>query len=559
MSSTASSASALRGDLDAILTQALAADPQHRYTSVDALASDLNAWLRHRPLQARRANGWTRATKFVHRNRIACGLALAAILASAAGFATYVASNYAERQHAAELQAVTKFQANMLQKIVPQEVGAHLRNALASELQEHTPSNNAVTAVIARIDYTGMAVGMLDEALLKRALQAARKEFANQPRVQAMLLQTLANSYRDLDMLDTAEPIQEQATALFLTSLGASDPQTLSSLRDQLELLRARALGGALGDGEARHREVLREHVRYLGEDSVDTALAREALGQWLMSHGKAVEAEKLLRAAAASIENSNGHDDRDAVAARANLAYAIDAQGRYAEAVPYYLQSIADMSRLYGPEHRDTLVHEGNLAYVLDMLGRTDEAEALLRKVYEANSSRLGDDHLLTVNSLNNLAVTMGKSGDLASAEPVQKRAFEDSRRVLGADHTIALAAQTNLAHVYFKLGRFDDAKVLLIDVIERWKPHRDRLSIIQCQRQLGKTFQALGQPEPALQALTESWEIATEINNRVEQRKSAQALVAFYTDPDGDSKRREHWEAKLRTLELEPALSSR
>ncbi len=486
----------------------------------------------------------------MRRNRVACALALLALLAALGGMATFVLGQRALQRRATELQAVTTFQTGMLEQIVPEDVGAHLHSALSDALHAYAPSDEAGAAAAARIDYTGLAVDMLDEAVLKRSVKTVRKSFADQPLVQAQLLQTLADSYRDLGMLDVAEPILQQAMKLFRNTLGVGDPQTLASMRDQLELVQERGNARDLLEGEARHREVLRLHIRYLGNDSVDTALARDALGQWLMEHGKAAEAEKLLRAAAASIEHSRGHDDRDAVAARADLAYAIEAQGNLAEAVPYFRSSIADMSNAYGPDHRDTLVQEADLAYVLDRLGQTKQAEALLRKVYEKYRASLGADHQLTLICLNSLAATMAHGGDWAGAEPLEKRAFDGLQRVVGPDHAFTLNAQMALANTYRHLGKLDDARALLTDVIGRWKPRGDRRAMAKCQRWLGQTLQAMGKLGLAEQALKQSWQTAQSIKRTDEQRKTAQALVSLYSGPHGDATKRAHWADTLRNL---------
>lgn len=543
-------AAALRGDLDAVLGHALASDPNQRYPSVDALASDLGAWLRHRPLQARRTTVWTRAGKFVRRNRVACALALAATLAAAAGLTTFVLSQRALEQRATELQAVTQFQSDMLQKVVPQEVGAQLRRAVSGAVEKAATIDEITDAAIARIDYTGLAANMIDAAVLKRSLAAVRKHFAAQPRVQAPLLQTLANSYRDLGLRDAAQPIQAQATALFREVLGEGDPQALASMRDELQLLRNRSEGHPVADGEVRHRDVLRLHVRYLGEGNIATALASDGLGQWLMAHGKAEEAEPLLRAAAASIERSRDADAPGAIAVRANLAYAIDAQEHYAEAVPYYRRSIADMTRVFGPDHHDTLLLEGNLAYVLNQLGQTKPAEVLLRKVYDANRLNLGSAHPLTLNSLNSLAVLMGRNGQFVSAEPFQTEAYEQARRSLGSDHTFTLNAQMNLANVQRRLGNFSHARELLVDVIPRWKKHDDQPAIVQCQRWLGQALAAMGEPKLAEQALMQSWQLSVALKRQGAQRKSAQALVALYSGPGGSATELARWQQRVSEL---------
>ena len=68
-------------DLDYILLKALRKEPEHRYSSVDALASDVRAYLEFRPIRARSGNAWYRTRKFVRRYRTA----VAAVAITVAG------------------------------------------------------------------------------------------------------------------------------------------------------------------------------------------------------------------------------------------------------------------------------------------------------------------------------------------------------------------------------------------------------------------------------------------------------------------------------------------
>jgi len=55
-------------DLATICLKCLEKDPQRRYSSAVALAEDLERWLRHEPIRARRTNVFTRGRKWVRRN-----------------------------------------------------------------------------------------------------------------------------------------------------------------------------------------------------------------------------------------------------------------------------------------------------------------------------------------------------------------------------------------------------------------------------------------------------------------------------------------------------------
>ncbi len=70
-------------DLATICLKCLEKDPQRRYSSALALAEDLERWLKHEPIRARRTGIFTRGRKWVRRNPTSAGLVVA--LAAAIG------------------------------------------------------------------------------------------------------------------------------------------------------------------------------------------------------------------------------------------------------------------------------------------------------------------------------------------------------------------------------------------------------------------------------------------------------------------------------------------
>jgi serine/threonine protein kinase/Tfp pilus assembly protein PilF len=70
-------------DLSTICLKCLDKDPQRRYSSALALAEDLERWLKHEPIQARRTGVFTRGRKWVRRNP-ARALLTASLIALAA-------------------------------------------------------------------------------------------------------------------------------------------------------------------------------------------------------------------------------------------------------------------------------------------------------------------------------------------------------------------------------------------------------------------------------------------------------------------------------------------
>src|SRR2546428_1558362 len=73
-------------DLSTICLKCLQKDPKRRYPSALALAEDLEGWLKHEPIQARRAGIFTRGRKWVRRNpTVAVVVASLVVLSGAVG------------------------------------------------------------------------------------------------------------------------------------------------------------------------------------------------------------------------------------------------------------------------------------------------------------------------------------------------------------------------------------------------------------------------------------------------------------------------------------------
>ena len=71
-------------DLETIVARCLESDPNARYQSAGALADDLEHWLRHEPIRARRIGVFTRGRKWVRRNPTSTVLVAALVVLAAA-------------------------------------------------------------------------------------------------------------------------------------------------------------------------------------------------------------------------------------------------------------------------------------------------------------------------------------------------------------------------------------------------------------------------------------------------------------------------------------------
>lgn len=93
-----------RRELDSIVLKALEKDRERRYSTVRALAADIECYLSHKPVDAHPPSPWYRLQKLVRRNRLASAATAFAVLVLFAGFTTstllYLRARAAEQQQA---------------------------------------------------------------------------------------------------------------------------------------------------------------------------------------------------------------------------------------------------------------------------------------------------------------------------------------------------------------------------------------------------------------------------------------------------------------------------
>jgi serine/threonine protein kinase len=99
-------------DLETICLYCLHKEPQERYPSAEALAEDLDRFLRGEPIQARPATGWERACKWARRRPAIAALAASEVLVTAVGL---VLVTWLWRRAAAEQERTDRERARAVQ------------------------------------------------------------------------------------------------------------------------------------------------------------------------------------------------------------------------------------------------------------------------------------------------------------------------------------------------------------------------------------------------------------------------------------------------------------
>jgi eukaryotic-like serine/threonine-protein kinase len=478
-------------ELDAIILKALSKDKEQRYASVEGLRQDVQRYLGGYPVLAHPPSRIYRTRKFVRKHWLSVGVvtAFAALLAVFSG-ALWVRFQHekllAQRngelfaqseQRLRDVQTVAEFQSAQLSDIDVPGMGVRLRADLLTEARaamEHAKLDESQIAsrsaelekLLAGANLTNVALKQLERDIFDRALNAIDEKFADQPIVQGRLFQSIADTLRDVGLLDRAIEPQIRALALSRSAMGEEHPETLAALNSMASLL---AHQGKFAEAEKMHRETLMTRRRVLGDDAPATLESMSNLGVTLKEQGKLSEAEQYCRESLEKRRRLLGPRDRNALTSMSNMALLQVAQGKLAEAESY-LREVLEIRRAdLGDEHRDTLGSLNNLGTLLKLEGKLAEAEPYVREAVASGRRTLGDDHPQTLTSLNNLGSLLHSRGAFAEAEECYRESLERRRRILGDDHPDTLLAINNLGGLFREQGKLAEAESYLRDSLEK------------------------------------------------------------------------------------------
>lgn len=544
-------AAALRGDLDAIVLHALEVQPSERYAGVGALTADLEAWLEHRPVAARRAGPTKRLGKLVRRNRVASAAVVLALVALAAGITTIAVSRSTLEKRAEVLQSVVAFQSGMLQRVDPQQVGEHLRRAMNKALK----AGSALTATqrkaaLAKVDFTGTAAQMLDRAVLARAVAESRTRFTSQPKVLAMMLQSLGASYRDLSEYDKAGALLAEATSLFRKTLGPGDRRTLASMRDYATRF---AYVDEDEQGKAFANRMLALHRQYLGDDDPDTALA-EVIGIMASGVTDVAAAEGQLRHARPLVAARYGRVSAETNMVLANLASLATQQGHFQQAADVLRDALAVSIKLYGAESGAVIDLRSKLVWLRDPHGHSARNHEDYMELLAISTRKFGEYHPRTLGLLDRAAAWPRLQGNYAAAEPMQRRVYEGFVQTFGRSHYQTFQSQVRLAEIELHLGKRQQAKALLMDALPRVKASQWSFFTPKIQFLMGQVATQSNAYPQAESWLLKAWDGAVEHGFSGRQHDTARALVALYAAWHQADKHAQ-WQARLQQLDTEAA----
>ncbi len=403
----------LRGDLDAILNNALKKRPDERYVTMDAFAQDLQRWRDGKPVQARPDGLAYRVAKFVGRYRlqVVAGSLVVAALAAGATVALWQAREARLEADRARTEAATaKAVRGFIESIF-----------LTNTANQDDPQRARATTA---------------RELLDRGAERIQRELASQPDAQFELCGLMYEMYVHMGLNERAAVIARRRLALATRVYGPDDPRTL---------------GVSVGLAKALLEMNQRDEARSLLEGAGARAAVRPDADELRMTIAGALaflyfntDPPQALVQARLAAELARGKPPtQETVNAQQMLGDTANITGHLQEAEAAFTEAQAQIARQPEAAQGGLPLILASLGEVQDKLGRVDSAGATLARA-RALAERAGDPYSLHIASYR-LASYQRRNGLLREA--LSTAAADDAwGRTAGPDFgtlPVSMAAQ--------------------------------------------------------------------------------------------------------------------
>ncbi|MHC5028805.1 MAG: tetratricopeptide repeat protein, partial [Planctomycetota bacterium] len=262
----------------------------------------------------------------------------------------------------------------------------------------------------------------LDENIFEPTLREIEEQFAEQPLVQAQLLQSVATALRHQQLVDQAVAPQEQAL-------------------------------------EIRRRE--------LGDAHIDTLRSLIHAGQLAHDRSRFAEADRYLAPAVQIARGALGDDDKVTLWALNSRGIALNSWGRFAEAEACFEEALTTGQLVFGEEHSMVATYTFNLGQAMGSAGKKEEAEDLFIEALRIRKLALGDEHPQTLNASRLVGDYLRDQGKLEEAEPYLRAPAERLGNAYGEEHWMTLIAKKNFAGLLREMGELEEAERLAAEVV--------------------------------------------------------------------------------------------
>jgi len=419
-------ASAVAGDIDAIVMKAMRRNPLDRYRSVTELADDIRRHLELKPVRARAGSTGYAVGRFVRRYRIAVGAtaaALTALLIGAGGIAWQARQTAIERDialgEARRSEAINRMLTVMFRDTGESKAGAdatvkQMLDQTATRLVESldtSPRSAALITTLADL-YVNLEDAAGEDALLRQAL--AKGIGKGDPVSTAQIKMRLASSAAALNKTDEMEQLLDAADAVFRT-----DPERFRT--ERLEVISARAqLARRQGDYDTAIRlltDNMAEAERVYAENHRDLLTLYNNLLVYLIEANRLDAMPAITARAEAAVMRTGQQQTVSGLQIIQFRGLYHVKRGEYAAAERVFDGVVATRRKLFG-KSAGMAVDLLQLGRVKLALGKYAEGLRLLSEARPLAEQYLGPSAVPTLVIDMGVVEAMAETGDAAGAD---------------------------------------------------------------------------------------------------------------------------------------------
>jgi len=508
----------LRGDLDRIVMMAMRKEPDRRYPSVAALASDVRAWLAGRPVAAQTDTWGYRARKAVGRHPVASGAALL-VGATVIGFTTLTVRQSRvireERDHAVvaarRATATSGFLVKLFEAADPREPGT--RNLTAFELLQagvkHLRADTTLTPEVRADLFLTLGLSLSNLEAFDAGIESLRASIAESERAYGRdSLETAERLHRLGDVLRRANRLDEALVNLteaieIRRRHQAGDSYEIADSYNNLAVL-AIAMGQYV-ESERLQLESVAMHARLAADQGVpinNLALLERRQGRYAEALALATRAYDILQKT----------EDRDSARlARLNIARIRKAMGDVDGAEQLYEAVLGPARAELGPAHSRVFSIELDLARCLRARGEYDEARRRYDDLGPRIDKALGAPSVMAALVLRDRGLLDLARGRPAEAEPRLRAALAMHLQVLSPRHFRVPSFRRGLAQALAANGKLGEAEGQLREILTLFPDSKiyPHIEVSNALTTLAEVLRLAGRSEEARSALGEARDI--------------------------------------------------
>jgi tetratricopeptide (TPR) repeat protein len=263
----------------------------------------------------------------------------------------------------------------------------------------------------------------------------------------------VAGIWKDLGMLEKAEPSYRRVFELREELLGKDHLRTIKAMQNLASLLQQLSLNKTAKKGWNALSSSISNTNKYNNDANEKNYLA---------------EAELLFRRALVKQEQILGLTDPQTLQSLNNFAVFCQKNQKLREAELLYRRALKGFEKAHGKMHSHTLQAGHNLASLLQEQGETMQAEEMYRSVYEGRVAVLGGEDPTTLQTLSRLGTVSRELGNIEEAESIFQQLVMIHKDGQGEQATETYHAMSMLASCMIDAQRLGEAEPLLRTVYE-------------------------------------------------------------------------------------------